>query len=155
MESRKAMCPVPVGEEKASGAALSQDTPVAWSAKAERRLTRVPEGFMRDMTKQRVEAFARKNGIDRVTLVLVEEKYAEWAAGSEKRRSDMEWDDDAAARIARIPDFIRPMVVQEIERCARDLGLSLVTGAAIDKAGEAWEGRGSFHSKDAPNQYKV
>ena len=154
LESRKAMCPVPVGDEKAEGAALSQDTPVAWSAKAERRLARIPEGFMREMTRKRIETLARKNGIDRVTLVLVEEKYAEWAEGSAKRKSNMEWDADAAARIARIPDFIRPMVVQEIERYARDLGLSLVTEAAIDKAGESWDRMGAFHSPNAPGQYK-
>jgi hypothetical protein len=45
------------------------------------------------------------------------------------------------------------MVVLEIERCARDMGLDVVTGAAIDKAGETWEGIGAFHSEGAPGQY--
>ncbi len=159
-EARKAMCPVPASEDKEEAAAAStpaddmEATPLAWSPEAEARLTRVPEGFMREMTKNRVETFARKAGVETVTLELVEEKYAAWGEGSAKRKSEMQWDAGASARIARIPDFIRPMVVMEIERCARDMGLDTVTGAAIDKAGESWEGLGAFHTENAPGQYK-
>ncbi|MDP6788653.1 MAG: universal stress protein [Rhodospirillales bacterium] len=158
-EARKAMCPVPADGNKteaAEPAPVADDgaCPLAWSADAEARLARVPQGFMREMTKKRVETFARKTGAATVTLDLVEEKYAEWAEGSAKRQSAMKWDAEASARIGRIPDFIRPMVVLEIERCAREMGLDVVTGAAIDKASEAWEGIGAFHSDDAPDQYK-
>ena len=155
-EARKAMCPVPADENETEAAEPASDpaSPLAWSPDAVARLARVPEGFMREMTKNRVETFARKTDAGTVTLALVEEKYAEWAEGSAKRQSSMEWDAEAAARIERIPDFIRPMVVLEIERCARDMGLDAVTGAAIDKAGETWEGMGAFHSDDAPDQYK-
>ncbi len=155
-EARKAMCPVPADENETEAAEPASDpaSPLAWSPDAVARLARVPEGFMREMTKNRVETFARKTDAGTVTLALVEEKYAEWAEGSAKRQSSMEWDAEAAARIERIPDFIRPMVVLEIERCARDMGLDAVTGAAIDKAGETWEGMGTFHSDDAPDQYK-
>ncbi|MBT5809287.1 MAG: hypothetical protein HOI19_02885, partial [Rhodospirillaceae bacterium] len=125
-----------------------------WSPEAETRLARVPEGFMREMTRKRVEAFARDAGEKTITLDLVEEKYAAWGEGSAKRKTSMARTPDAAARIERIPDFIRPMVVQEIERCARELGLEIVNGAAIDKAGEAWEGMGGFHSESTPGQYK-
>ena len=84
----------------------------------------------------------------------MEEKYASWADGSAKRTSEMARTPDAAARIERIPNFIRPMVIQEIERCAREMGLDSVTGAAIDKASESWEGMGAFHSENAPGQYE-
>ncbi|MDP6689940.1 MAG: PCP reductase family protein, partial [Alphaproteobacteria bacterium] len=156
-EARKAMCPVPEGgpegEEKAAPS-TSEATPLTWTAEAEERLARVPEGFMRDMTKQRVENLARAEGADTVTLDLVQEKYAGWGEGSAKRQAEMDWAPDAAARIERIPDFIRGMVILEIERCAREMGLDQVTGAAIDKASESWEGIGGFHSESAPDQYK-
>ena len=109
---------------------------------------------MRDMTRQRVENMARAEGADSVTLALVQEKYAGWGEGSAKRQAEMDWAPEAAARIERIPDFIRGMVVLEIERCAREMGLDQVTGAAIDKASESWEGIGGFHSEGAPDQYK-
>ena len=125
-----------------------------WSAKAEARMTKIPEGFMRDMTRQRVEVFARKNGVQTITDELVGEKYAEWGAGSAKQKRAMEWDDDAAARVARIPDFVRGMVELEVERCARELGLERVTAAAVDKAGNAWKGSGEFHSDSKPHLYK-
>ncbi len=159
VEARKAMCPIPAAEDETEAKPEPEgpdvaEAPIAWSPEAEDRLTRVPEGFMRDMTKKRIETFARSSGVDAITLELVEEKYAAWGEGSAKRKSDMARTSDAAARIERIPDFIRPMVVQEIERCAREMGLETVTGAAIDKAGEAWENLGAFHSKEAPGQYE-
>ena len=159
-EARKAMCPVPESADEAEAAAEAAspapagDGPLAWSPEAEDRLARVPEGFMRDMTRQRVETLARKEGVETVSLALVEEKYAGWAMGSAKRESTLDWDAEASARIARIPDFIRPMVVLEIERCAHEMGLDMVSGAAIDKAAESWEGLGAFHSEDTPDQYK-
>ena len=158
-EARKAMCPVPEGgiegEEKVEAVApTTDDAPLTWTAEAEERLSRIPEGFMRDMTKQRVENMVRTEGAETVTLDLVQEKYAGWAEGSAKRQAEMSWVPDAAARIERIPDFIRGMVVLEIERCAKEMGLEQVTGAAIDKASESWEGIGGFHSEGMPDQYK-
>jgi nucleotide-binding universal stress UspA family protein len=156
-EARKAMCPVPESGPEGEGQAAPttpDEAPLAWTAAAEERLTRVPEGFMRDMTKQRVENLARAEGADTVTLELVQEKYAGWGEGSAKRQAEMEWAPEASARVERIPDFIRGMVVLEIERCAREMGLATVTGAAIDKASESWEGIGGFHSEGAPDQYK-
>ncbi len=155
-EARKAMCPVPAPEDMAEAAPVdnADGDPIAWSSDAEARLARVPEGFMREMTRKRVESFARKTGAGTVTLDLVEEKYATWAEGSAKRQSAMDRDPEASLRIDRIPDFIRPMVVLEIERCAREMGIDVVNGAAIDKAGKAWEEIGAFHSDGAPGQYE-
>ncbi|MFQ5623451.1 MAG: universal stress protein [Paracoccaceae bacterium] len=156
-ESRRNMCPVPPREDEAAPAPPAggdAGAPRALAARATGRRARVPEGFIREMTRSRIESFARKSGAGTVTLDLVEEKYAGWAEGSAKRKSTMHWDDDASARVARIPDFIRPMVALEIERCAREMGLDKVTAAAIDKAGDAWENMGAFHSETAPGQYK-
>jgi len=43
-----------------------------WEAGALARLARVPEGFMRDATRQRIESHAREQGADTVTLALAE-----------------------------------------------------------------------------------
>jgi nucleotide-binding universal stress UspA family protein len=160
VEARKKMCPVPVGEGKAEAAEATPPSKAAttsdmvWSVDAEARLARVPEGSMREMTRQRIEEFAHKKNAGAVTLELVEEKYADWAHESPKRQLDMECDAEASERIQRIPDFVRPMVVLEIERCAREMGLDLITAAAVDKAAEAWQKSGAFHSEGAPGQYK-
>ncbi|MCP4381859.1 MAG: hypothetical protein GY798_10695, partial [Hyphomicrobiales bacterium] len=158
-EARSKMCPVPVDGDKAEvgdrvGADDATADPIVWLPEAEERLARVPEANMREMTKKRVEAFARETGAVTVTPDLVEEKYATWAQGSAKPEMGMDWDAEASVRIQRIPDFIRPMVVREIERCAREMGLDVITGAAIDKAGESWEGSGAFHSEGMPGRYK-
>jgi proto-chlorophyllide reductase subunit len=43
-----------------------------WEAGALARLARVPEGFMREATRQRIESHARQQGAESVTLDLVE-----------------------------------------------------------------------------------
>jgi hypothetical protein len=44
------------------------------------------------------------------------------------------WTPEAAARIERIPTFIRPMARQAIERFARDRGYATITDAVMDEA---------------------
>ncbi|MBT3305864.1 MAG: hypothetical protein HN377_05205, partial [Alphaproteobacteria bacterium] len=130
------------------------DSPVTWAKDAEQRLDRVPEGFMRDMTRQRVEIFARNNGVDTITPDLIEEKYGEWGKGSTKQNQQLEWNDAAMERISKIPDFIRGMVMLEIERCAKETGSDTVTGEHIDAASGSWEKMGGFHSESDSGQYK-
>ncbi|MFZ2651037.1 MAG: PCP reductase family protein, partial [Burkholderiaceae bacterium] len=52
-----------------------QDQP-HWQAAALARLARVPQGFMREASRQRIEAQARQRGADSVTLGLVEGELA-------------------------------------------------------------------------------
>ena len=155
-EVRKSMCPVPhdAGKEQEAEQASPGDDAVQWSADAEKRLARVPEGFMRDMTRQRVETFARKNNVETITPDLIEEKYAEWGKGSAKQKQQLQWDKGARRRMERIPDFIRGMVMLEIERCAKESGLDVVTEEIIDAASGSWEKMGAFHSENEPDQYK-
>lgn len=156
-EIRKSMCPVPEGEEKQQdpeSSSPASEGPVTWSKDAEQRLERVPEGFMRDMTRQRVETFAKKNNVDTITPDLIEEKYGEWGKGSARKKQQLPWDDAAQARIAKIPDFVRGMVMLEIERCAKEAGSDTVTEDHIDAASGSWEKLGAFHSESAPDQYK-
>ncbi len=141
-------------QERKKAVTQAQHTSLHWSPEAEARMERIPEGFMRDLTKQRVEQFAKKHHTEEITEALVEEKYSEWAAGSKEKQSTMEWDPAARARIEKIPDFVQGMVVLEVERCARELGLEQVTHAAVDKASDAWEMGSGFHSESNPDQYK-
>ncbi len=131
-----------------------KDGALQWSSAAEARMEHIPQGFMRDLTRQRVEQFAKRENTTEVTEALVEEKYSEWAAGSKTKSSQMEWETGARERIEKIPDFVKGMVILEIERCARELGLEQVTHAAVDKASQAWEMGSGFHSESNPDQYK-
>jgi nucleotide-binding universal stress UspA family protein len=127
---------------------------INWNEAAEQRMLKIPAGFMRDLTRQRVEAFARRQGINTITTKLIEDKYKEWGQGSDKQQSQMDWDASARERLQRIPDFVRGMVMLEVERCARDLGQTTVTTQAITRAGKAWQQDGGFHSESHPDQYK-
>jgi nucleotide-binding universal stress UspA family protein len=124
-----------------------------WSEEAEQRLESVPEGFMRQLTKQRIESFADRKGVNRIDNALIDAKYAEWGEGSTGQAMEMEWEDAALERIERIPDFVRGMVVKEVERCAQERGDQRVGLEALNKASSTWEMGGTFHSESNPDQY--
>ncbi len=130
------------------------DSAIPWTGEAEQRLQKVPEGFMRDLTRQRIEAFAQRNGVTEITPQLIAEKYREWGNGSENLQRQLPWSDEALQRIERIPDFVRGMVVKEVERCAREQGLDTVTPDTLGKAMGRWEDMGVFHSESNPDLYK-
>jgi hypothetical protein len=46
---------------------------MTWTPEAQQRLHRVPAGFMRDMTRTRIEDLAKEQGIDVVTLETAEQ----------------------------------------------------------------------------------
>ncbi|RKZ83054.1 MAG: hypothetical protein DRR19_19665 [Candidatus Parabeggiatoa sp. nov. 1] len=87
---------------------------------------------MREMTGLRVEAFAGQQGVKTNSCELVDEKYAQWAAGSEKQ-SATRWETAAWERYQRIPSFVRGMVILEVERCAKEMGENTVTDAVVFK----------------------
>lgn len=127
--------------------------PMTWSAAAEARMCRVPDGFMRDLTRQRIEAFARRRGVREITPELIEEKYAEWGSGSEKQTIQLAWIPETLARVERIPVFVRGMVIKEVERCAREMRADTVTAEVLERASRAWASHGVFHSESNPGQY--
>ncbi|MFQ5582289.1 MAG: universal stress protein [Mariprofundaceae bacterium] len=129
------------------------DAKPVWTEEAEQRLESVPEGFMRQLTRQRIESFANRKGTSRIDNALIDAKYAEWGKGSARQDMEMEWDDEALSRIQRIPDFVRGMVIKEVERCARETGCQRVGLEALSKASNAWEQGGTFHSESSPDQY--
>ncbi len=54
-----------------------EESPLPWTDAAWKRVARVPIGFMRDMTREKVEEFAADKGLDRVNLELCEQGIAE------------------------------------------------------------------------------
>jgi len=134
-------------------AKVENDAKPVWTEEAEQRLTVVPEGFMRQLTRQRIESFASRKGASQIDNALIDAKYAEWGEGSARQEMQMPWEDEALSRIQRIPDFVRGMVIKEVERCARDMGYPRVGLEALNKAGSAWEQGGTFHSESHPDQY--
>ena len=133
--------------------ASAEEEGLTWDSAAMKRLHRVPQGFMRSLTKKRVEAFARRRGEALVTAELLDEKYAEWDAGSAKQSAHLHWDDSAWQRVQQIPEFIRGMVIKEMENCAQQLGLNSVTTEVMAHARDSWSDKGVFHSEAAPQQY--
>jgi nucleotide-binding universal stress UspA family protein/rubrerythrin len=118
-----------------------------WDKEALVRIQRVPAGFMRHMTRCRIEQWARKHFHKRVTLDVVEAKYKSWAEGSEGLQCEMTWSDDARARIEKVPEFIRPMVMREIERNAEVLGKHQICSKVINKVLDNWSNSNAFHKK--------
>ena len=154
---RQSKCPYARLRPAAAGTETddpSQEGGLVWSDEAEKRLQRIPEGFMRGMTRQRIETFARRHGVTTITSALVGEKYAEWARGSARQTTSLDWDKKALERMNRIPGFVRGMVIIEVERCAGEMGLDIVTDAVIDQATSAWRKSGMFHSANSPNLYQ-
>ena len=145
----KSCCPFanlePMPEGREEGCSLEQPA-IEWTAEAKKRMKRIPDGFMREMTLKRVEAFARRHGTTTITEDLVREKYAEWAKGSARQETSLDWEETALKRINRIPGFVRGMVILEVERCARDSGRDAVTNSVIDQASGHWRESGVFHS---------
>ncbi len=131
----------------------AEDKSLSWDSAAMQRLYRVPQGFMRTMTQRRVEAFARRRGEAVITSELLEEKYAEWAGGSAKQSAHLHWDDSAWDRIQQIPEFVRGMVIKEMEHCAQQLGVNSVTTDVMAHARDSWSDKGIFHSEGGQNQY--
>lgn len=156
-EPRQSKCPFARLQPAPAGTRTddpSEQPAVLWTREAEKRMKRIPEGFMREMTRQRIETFARRHGVTTITPALVREKYAEWARGSAKQETSLDWDEAALERINRIPGFVRGMVIMEVERCAREMGLNSVTDDVIDRATGAWQESGLFHSETGPDFYE-
>ena len=141
----------PFGHRNKARATAKEET-LTWDDAARERLQRVPQGFTRTLTQQRVEVFARRRGEAVVTAELLEEKYAEWAAGSARQSAHLHWDDSAWQRIQQIPEFVRGMVIKEMEHCAQQLGVNTVTTDVMAQARESWSDTGIFHSQALPTQ---
>jgi len=104
-----------------------------WSRKALERMEQVPS-FVKPMLQSSVENYARANGITLITPAVME--------ASKNAPTGMAWAPEAEKRLENIPSFVRPMARKEIERIARDRGLTTVTAALMDEAKEKFMGMG-------------
>lgn len=128
---------------------------LAWTSAAKQRLERIPAGFMRKLTRQRVEIFARARDATEVTTELMGKKYQQWGEGSEKQAMTMPWSNTAQKKIDRIPDFIRGMVIKEVESWATRLNLTEITPEVISKASDSWASSGQFHTDTDPGKHQA
>jgi len=104
-----------------------------WSREALERMEQVPS-FVKPMLQGSVENYARSNGITLITPAVME--------ASKNTPTGMAWSPEAEKRLENIPSFVRPMARKEIERIARDRGLTAVTAALMDEAKEKFMSMG-------------
>lgn len=124
-----------------------------WTASALQRLQRTPPGFMRELTRDRVEAFGREQGASTIDDAVMDAKYATWADGCARQQRNLPWDDDASAALAVIPDLVRGMVAVEVERCAIAGGGKRVSVHTYKAAVAAWSRKQAFHASVTPDLY--
>jgi nucleotide-binding universal stress UspA family protein len=135
----------PAGGPEARAAADKKPRSLPWDADAKVVLERVPEGFMRELTAQRVEARAQQLGHDRISRERVEDQFRNWREHSEKVTRELIWDADAYNMIANAPPMVRGMIVREIEAGAQRDGLASVTSTYVEAARRSWRESGAFH----------
>ena len=128
-----------------TGEVLPLEDRLSWAPDAEAQLEQVPAGPLRELTRQRVEVLARRLGLSSVTAEVLDRKYRQWAEGSARATSELTWTDEASQRIARIPEFVRGMIVNALEAYARERGTSEVTPDLVDQARRHWAETGRFH----------
>ncbi len=114
------------------------DISVTFTEAADHKLSEIPEGFIRDMTRWRIEVDARKKGISTIDPAVIEAKYQEWSRSSRKRESSLPWESEAEMRISRIPSFVQGTVIKEIESYAKENGIDRITSPILDQVTERW-----------------
>jgi len=100
----------------------------AWSPDAKEKLDRLPS-FVKPMVQSSVEAFARKQGYQTITLQVMDDSKNDSSNG-------VAWTPEAEKRLENIPDFIRPMARKEVERVAKERGMATITAQIMDDVKE-------------------
>ena len=134
-------------EDKKKFVTSSSGKILEWTEEGQQRLQNIPEGFMRDMTKWRIEAFVRKSGSPQVTEELIEKKYQSWGEGSKKIEKELAWNKEAKEKIEKIPPFVRGMVIKEVENEAKKKGEKTVTPETLSSVRNKWSHTMEFHSE--------
>ena len=113
------------GKPASDGSSPSEFT---WTADAKEKLDRLP-AFVKPMVQGSVETYARKQGFKTITLQVMDDSKNDSPDG-------MTWSREAEQRLENIPDFIRPMARKEVERVAKERGLSSITAQVMDETKE-------------------
>src|SRR5262245_25014529 len=103
-------------------------TEFTWSTDAKEKLDRLPS-FVKPLVQSSVEAFARKQGYQTITLQVMDDSKSESSNG-------VAWTPEAEKRLENIPDFIRPMARKEVERVAKERGMATITAQVMDDVKE-------------------
>jgi len=99
-----------LSEADADGAATPSNEPLYWQALALARLMRVPEGFMRDSCRQKIEVYARGHGLTEISLETAE-------AGLAQSRQNMSQMMPATPSSESGADAIEPSVGENKSKC--------------------------------------
>jgi hypothetical protein len=132
----------PFAAAKSASAAPSS---IEWSDQAKAMLDRVPEGFCRDMTIKAAESIAGQGGEQKIEAHFIEQVMQTFQAGSEAANETLPWENAAKARLEKVPEMIRGMLIKEIEGWATREGVTTITEAAVDAVKQKWQQRGAFH----------
>jgi len=124
--------------ERKAAATHQESIPLSWTEAATEMIQEIPEGFMRDMTRWRIEADARKKGLREIDPAVIEAKYSQWAEVTQKVERALPWEEEATRRMSRIPSFVRATVVKEIESFVREKGMAEVTAEVLDQVTARW-----------------
>ena len=136
-EGKGGSCPFASMVAKMQGGTSTADvtTPssMTWTKEARERLERVPS-FMRPMIEMGIENYAKKNGLSEVTPAVMD--------ASKNDMGEITWPKEAEARLDNIPSFVRPMARKEIERIARERGLTTITNELLEETKAKFIGLG-------------
>ncbi len=111
-----------------SGKPANGASEFTWTADAKEKLDRLP-AFVKPIVQGSVETYARKQGFKTITLQVMDDSKNDSPDG-------MTWSREAEQRLENIPDFIRPMARKEVERLAKERGLSSITAQVMDETKE-------------------
>jgi hypothetical protein len=111
------------GKPANGGSSASEFT---WTPDAQEKLDRLP-AFVKPMVQGSVETYARKQGFKTITLQVMDDSKNDSSNG-------MAWSPEAEQRLENIPDFIRPMARKEVERLAKERGVTTITAQVMDDA---------------------
>jgi hypothetical protein len=111
---------------KPANGAPSGSSDFTWTPDAKEKLDRLPV-FVKPMVQSSVETYAHANGFTTITLQVMDDSKNYSPEG-------MAWSREAEQRLENIPDFIRPMARKEVERMAKERGVSTITAEVMDDA---------------------
>lgn len=122
-----------VAKMQGGAATAPAGAPMEWTKEAKERIERVPS-FMRPMIEMGVENYARKNGITTISPEVMD--------ASKNDMGEIVWSKEAELRLDNIPSFIRPMAQKEIERIAKEKGMTEITDALMEETKSKFIGMG-------------
>ncbi len=108
-------------------------------------LQAVPVGFCRNMTRRAAETMAQKQGLTEITPQFLGSILETIKAGSARVEEQLEWQPEARERLARVPEGVRGMLVQEIENWCLEHDLQQVSEESVDAVKAQWANSGLFH----------